>query len=350
MRLRHLALGLLATLTTQAVAAPAPVYRLQTAMPLKGQSPSWDYLTFDAKRGYLFLGRRAEGVTVVDPASSRVVATIENSKGANIALLVPELDRGYTANGDGSTTIFQLSTLKTLQRLSMGEAADAAFFDPATRQVVFTFGDSKELVFFDTATNKVVARLTMAADELEGVAMVGDGTMWVNERDITKLARVDVRTHKLIAEYELPGCTLPTGMAYDRANDRVFVGCKGNAPVLAVVNGATGKIVTTLEIGRGNDGLVYDPATKRIIAANGIDSNIVIVDQTGADTYTLASAFTTRPIARTLAYDPSTRRIFTMSAEGMVDPAKTRNLRAGTFYPNRYFDDSFALLVFAEQR
>ncbi len=348
MSLRHFALAFLAALTT--AAAPAPVYRLQTVIPLKGKAPSWDYLTFEAKRGYVFLGRRAEGVTVVDPATSRVVATIANSQGANIALLVPDLDRGYTANGDGSTTIFQLSTLKTQQRLSMGEAADAASYDPVTRQVVFTFGDSKELVFLDTATNTVVARLAMQAEELEGVAMVGDGTMWVNERDIAKLARVDIRTHKLIAEYKLPGCTLPTGLAYDRANDRVFVGCKGDAPVLTVVNGATGAIVATLEIGRGNDGLVYDGATRRIIASNGIDGNMVIVDQTSADSYALASAFTTRPIARTLAYDPATRRIFTMTAEGMVDPLLRRNPRAKGFSPNRYYDDSLVLLVFAEQR
>ena len=38
-----------------------------------------------------------------------------------------------------------------------------------------------------------------------------------------------------------------------------------------------------------------------------------------------------------------------MTAEGKVDPAKPRNLRAGTFYPNGYFDDSFVLLTYEEQ-
>ena len=38
-----------------------------------------------------------------------------------------------------------------------------------------------------------------------------------------------------------------------------------------------------------------------------------------------------------------------MTAEGMVDPTKKRNLRAGSFYPNRYYDDSFTLLTYSEQ-
>jgi DNA-binding beta-propeller fold protein YncE len=329
--------------------AASSAFRLTSQLALPGTSPSWDYLSYDPARAYLFLGRRAAGVSVIDSRANRFVTTIADSEGANIALLVPQLDRGYTANGDGSTTIFQLSTLKTLERVHLGEAADAAFFDPVTRQIVFTFGDSKELIYLDPKTNRASAHLAMAAEELEGVAMGGDGTLWVNERDITKIAHVDNRTHKLIAEYDLPGCTMPTGLAFDEAHKRLFVGCKGEKPVLAVVDANNGRVVTTVEIGRGNDGVVYDPATRRIFTANGLDGNIVVIEQASADSYKFVSAFTTRPIARTLAYDPGSRRIFTMTAEGVVDPAKERNLRAGTFYPNRYYDNSFTLLTYSEQ-
>lgn len=94
---------------------------------------------------------------------------------------------------------------------------------------------------------------------------------------------------------------------------------------------------------------MYDAANHRILTSNGVEGNVVIIDQVNADTYKFAGAFTTRPLARTLAYDPATHRLFTMTAEGMVDPAKARNLRAGSFYPNGYFDDSFVLLTYKEQ-
>lgn len=332
-----------------AAAQAAPGYRLESAVALKGASPGWDYVTVDPSRSYLFLGRRREGITVYDAAAGKVVTTIENSDRANIAALVPEVDRGYTANEDGTTTVFQLSTLKTLARTKLGEAADSAFYEPVTGQLAFTLGDSKELVFVAAKTGAITGRLAMGAEELEGAAADGQGFLYVNERDKNLVAKVDARSRTVVATWPVKGCVMPTGMAIDRSAMRLFIGCKGAHPVLAVVDARTGKVVATPEIGRGNDGVVYDPATRRVFTSNGLDGNIVVLDQKGPDTYALAGAITTRPIARTMAFDPKTRKIYTVTAEGVVDPAKPINRRAGSFYPNRYFDDTFTLLTYAPQ-
>jgi DNA-binding beta-propeller fold protein YncE len=316
---------------------------------LKGRAPSWDYLTFDAKRSYLFLGRRDAGVTVYDTAKMQPVGQIERSEGANGATLVPEFDRGYTANGDGSTTVFRLSTLKTLDRIKLGDSADNAFYEPTTKQLVFTMGDSKALTFVDAKTGDVTGRLHMEAEELEGVAADGKGSLFVIERDVGKIAKVAAAQRAVTEEWPIAGCDLPTGLALDHANGRLFVGCKGDKPVLTVMDSASGRVVAQPEIGRGNDGVVYDAEARRIFASNGIDGNIVIFDQVDPDSYKLVQAVTTRPIARTMTLDPKTKKIYTMTAQGMVDPAKPVNRRAGAFYPNTFFDDTFTLLVFAPQ-
>ncbi|HEY8005088.1 MAG TPA: hypothetical protein VIE16_12710 [Phenylobacterium sp.] len=336
-----------AALGACAAAHGAPGYRLESAVTLKGASPGWDYVTVDPARAYLFLGRRKEGVTVFDAASGKVVGAIENSKMANIATLVPEADRGYTANEDGTTTVFQLSTLKTLDRIKLGEAADSAFYEPVTGQLAFTLGDTRELVFVAAKTGAIAGRLAMDAEELEGAAADGRGFLYINERDKNLVAKVDVRARKVVARWPTRGCTMPTGMAIDRATMRLFIGCKGPHPVLAVMNARTGKVVAAPEIGRGNDGVVWDAATRRVFAAGGLDGNIVVYEQKGPDSYSLGGAITTRPIARTLALDPKSRKLYTMTAEGIVDPAKPVNKRAGSFYPNRYFDDTFTVLTYA---
>jgi DNA-binding beta-propeller fold protein YncE len=332
-----------------AAAPVTPVYHLQSEIRLKGAAPGWDYVAFEAARNRLFLGRRKDGVTVVDAASGRVAGAIANSAGANFALPVPALGRGYTANEDGSTTVFALDSLATIARVKLGEAVDAAFFDPVTKLIVFTDGDHRRLILLDPATNAAAGAIAMPAEELEGSATAGDGTLWVNERDKDRIAHVDLKARKVIAEFPLPGCSQPTGLAYDLAAARLFVGCKGSAPVLAVVDATTGRVVARIAIGRGNDGVAWDPTRKRIFTANGIDGNVVMIDQSGPDIYRFAGAFTTRPIARTLAEDPATGRVFTMTASGIVDPARPRNLKAGAFYPNRYLDDTFVLLTYAPQ-
>lgn len=349
MRITWLA-GLLAAVAIAPCSAEAAVnLKLKSAVTLKGASPSWDYVTFDPARSYLFLGRRQAGITVMDANTGAVVGAVENSEGANVAALAPDFGRGYTANGDGTTTIFDLATLKAISRVKLAEAVDSAFYEPVSRQMVFTAGDTKELVFVDAASGKVTGRLSMPAEELEGVAIAGDGTLFVNERDIDKIAKVDARSRKTLAQWAIPGCKMPTGLAMDRANQRLFIGCKSEHPVLVVMDARSGKVVATHEIGRGNDGVVYDPQAKRVYTANGVDGNLVIFDQLGPNRYKFVGAVTTRPLARTLAFDPKTQRLFTMTAEGVVDPAKPINRRAGSFYPNKFVDDTFTVLTYAPE-
>jgi DNA-binding beta-propeller fold protein YncE len=136
-------------------------------------------------------------------------------------------------------------------------------------------------------------------------------------------------------------------MAIDRAGRRIFVGCRGAKPVLSVIDIDSGKVVATLDIGRGNDGVIFDPETRRIYTSAGVDANLVIYEQVNPDTYKLVEATTTRPYARTMALDPKTKRVYMVAAEGIADPAKKVNTSVATFYPNRYHPDTFTVLTYA---
>jgi DNA-binding beta-propeller fold protein YncE len=322
-------------------------YHLESAVTLKGAAPDWDYVTLDPARGYLFIGRRGDGVTVFDVHTKKAVRNIDKSEDANAIAVIPEFDRGYTINGDGTTTVFQLSTLKLIDRIKIGEDADSAFYDPVTKQLAFTMGDSKKIAFVDAKTGKVVGELPMDSKKLDGTVPDGEGNMFMALRDRNSVARIDVAQRKVTADWKTAPCEEPTGIAFDKANKRIFVGCRGKSPVLAVLDSDSGKVITTLEIGRGNDGVIYDPATHKVYTSNGVDGNLVIYDQVNPDTYKLAEATTTRPYARTMALDPKTKKIYLVTAEGTADPAKKINKAVAPFYPNRYFPDTFTVLTFA---
>ena len=322
-------------------------YHLESAVTLKGAAPDWDYVTLDPARGYLFIGRRGDGVTVFDVRAKKTVRNIDKSEDANAIAVIPEFDRGYTINGDGTTTVFQLSTLKFIDRVKIGEDADSAFYDPVTKQLAFTMGDSKKIAFVDAKTGKVVGELPMDSKKLDGTVPDGEGNMFMALRDRNSVAKIDVAQRKVTADWKTAPCEEPTGIAFDKANKRIFVGCRGKNPVLAVLDSDSGKVITTLEIGRGNDGVIYDPATHKIYTSNGVDANLVIYDQVSPDTYKLAEATTTRPYARTIALDPKTKKIYLVTAEGTADPAKKINKAVAPFYPNRYFPDTFTVLTFA---
>jgi DNA-binding beta-propeller fold protein YncE len=342
-----LAFAVLGITAFAAAAQAQQFYHLESAVALKSAAPDWDYVTLDPARGYLFIGRRGDGVTVFDVHTKKVVRNIDKSEDANAVVLIPEFDRGYTINGDGTTTIFQLSTLKTIDRAKVGEDADSAFYDPTTKQLAFTMGDSKKIAFVDAKTGKVVGELPMESKKLDGTVPDGEGNMFMALRDRNAVAKIDAKQRKLIGEWKTAPCEEPTGIAFDKANKRIFVGCRGKNPVLAVLDSDSGNLVTTLEIGRGNDGVIYDPATHKVYTSNGVDGNLVIYDQVNADTYKLAEATTTRPYARTMALDPKTKKIYFVTAEGTADPSKKINKGVAPFYPNRYFADTFTVLTYA---
>lgn len=337
-------------MSASSFAADAPAtkfYHLESTTVLKGKSPDWDYVALDATRPYLFIGRRDDGAAVFDLAKKQVVKALEDSEGAGAIRLVPEFDLGYTANEDGSSTMFKLSTLKTIKRVPFGKDSDSVFYDPKSKQLVFTMGDSHALAFMDAKTGTVAGTLPVDANKIDGSAPDGEGNMFVALRDKNKVIKVDVAQRKMLAEYPTDGCVQPTGLDYDPASKRVFVGCRSEKPVLAVLDAGSGKVVTTLPIGHGVDGVVFDPATREIYTSNGVDANLVIYRQETPDSYKLVEAATTRPYARTMALDPKTKKVYTVTAEGVADPAKKINTAVTTFYPNTYYDNTFTVLTYA---
>ncbi|HKE41529.1 MAG TPA: YncE family protein [Casimicrobiaceae bacterium] len=331
-----------------ASATPAGAfYRLESAVTLKSEKPDWDYVTLDVARGHLFIGRRGEGAIVYDVNSRKVLRTIDKSDDAGAIVLVPEFDRGYTANEDGTTTIFQLSTLKTIDRMKFGADSDSGFYDPVTKQIAFTMGDSGAVAFIDAKTGKVLDTMKVDSKKLDGTAPDGDGNLLMALRDKNLVVKIDVAQRKIAAQWPTTGCEQPTGLAYDKEHKRIFVGCRGSKSVLAVMDADSGQVITTVDIGRGNDGVIYDASTHRIYASNGVDANLVIYEQVDPNTYKLIEATTTRPYARTMALDPKTKKVYLVTAEGTADPAAKINKGVATFYPNKYFPDTFTVLTYA---
>jgi len=105
---------------------------------------------------------------------------------------------------------------------------------------------------------------------------------------------------KVLASWPLAPCEGPTGIAYDRATNRIFSGC-GKTSV--VVDPASGKVVATIANGDGVDALGWDAAQKLIYIPAGRDSNVTVVHQDGPDKYTVVATVATMRGAKTISVD-----------------------------------------------
>jgi len=344
----QLKLAALAILTWASLPAQQ-FYQLESALTIKSPtSPSWDYLTYDSAHDQLLIARRDDGILIYDAKAKKLTGAIEDSKGGNSTVLLPEFDRGYIVKQDGTLLIIQASTLKKIGSVSVGNNADNAFYDPATQQLLVTQGDSSQVTFVDAKSGALTGVLKIDSESIEGAAADGEGNFYTALRDRDKVVKIDARAHALVAEWKIGKHIKPNGVAYDPANKRLFVTTRGDNPALLVYD-PSGQIVAEQTIGLNNDSIVFDPGTKKIYTANGWDATLVIINQVDANTYKLAEAATTRPWARTMALDPKTKTVYLVTAEGTVDPSKPWKTSVAPFYPNKYFKDTFTLLTYTRK-
>lgn len=104
-------------------------------------------------------------------------------------------------------------------------------------------------------------------------------------------------------------CHTPRALAVDSKDNRVFAAC--NNLKMAVLNPASGDVVTTLPIGPDPDGMGYDPDRGLIFSANGgAQGSLTVIRRDATDGYDVVQTLATRQKARTLAVDSSTSQVY----------------------------------------
>lgn len=294
------------------LAAPAPSagYSILKKIPIPGQG-SWDYLTVDeaARRLYVSHGTQVE---VLDVDSETLVGSVAKTLGVHGIAVSPEFGRGFVSNGQSSTvTIFDLKTLKPIADVPTGKKPDAIIFDPATSRVFAFNGGSNSATAIDAATGKVAGTIDLGGGP-EFAAADGNGFVYDNLEDESLVLKIDSRKLTVEKRWPTAPCSSPSSMAMDRANHRLFLGCRSK--VMAVMNADTGQIITTLPIGDHVDATAFDAETKLIFNSNG-EGTITVIREESPDKYSAVETVKTLPRAKTMALDPKTHRLFLSTAE-----------------------------------
>ena len=326
-----------------AIATPAFAFdgwHQESATAIPSKNAGYDYISFDAKTNRVFLGHRKEGLQIFDVANKKLIKVLEGTAehSSNGALLLPEHDLGIANNEDGTITPFKLSTLEAKEALKLAEGIDTSHYDSGSKRIVVNTSagkDGTELIVLEVPSLNKVGTIKVSTVKAEHAEGDGKGNFYLASRDPAKLYRIDVKNLKVTAEWETPGCAQTNSLAYDAANNRIFLGCRGSdkvKPSLAVVNADNGEVIYTTEIGANNDGVIFDQETRRIFASNGNSANINVIEQIDANTYKPLESLSTHPTVKTIAYDQKNKRLFAMGAETSMD-LQTKKV---TIMPNSF--------------
>jgi DNA-binding beta-propeller fold protein YncE len=319
-----------------AVAAAGPGYHVIKTYRLGGEG-GWDYLTLDSASRHLYISH-ATRVEVIDADSGKAVGEIADTPGVHGVALDTAAGRGFVSNGrEGTVSIFDMRTLKTLNKVKVGDNPDAILYDPASKRV-FTFnGRSHDATALDAAKGEVVGTIKLDGKP-EFAVSDGKGGVFVNIEDKSELVSFDPYKLVVKARWPLAPCEEPSGLAMDHKNRRLFSGCD---KLMAIVDADSGKVVSTLPICDGVDATAYDDET-HLAFASCHDGKMTVIREESPDEFSVAETVTTQEGARTMALDPKTHNVFTVTAKFGPPPAPTadRPHPRPTILP-----DSFVVLV-----
>jgi YVTN family beta-propeller protein len=302
---------------------------LSAAIPAHAQNPftvqdkwiiggegGWDYLLADpgAHRLYVTHGPRVE---VLDTTTGKSIGAITGLKGTHGVALDEDGKFGYISDsGLNAVVVFDRKTFATVATIPSGTGPDGIVYEPVTKTVWSFNGRSKDATVIDTATRKVIATIALPGRP-EFPAADGTGLVFDNIEDKNEIVRLDAKTLKLTATWPLDGLESPSGLAIDPDGKRLFAVCDGKK--MAVLDYTTGKVLAKPDIGDGPDAAGYDPKNKLAFSSNG-EGTVSIVDTT---TYKTVQTLKTEPRARTMAFDSSNGKVYTVTAKFGPAPAPT---------------------------
>lgn len=263
-----------------------------------------DYLTAEPGTGRVFVSRGTH-VMVVDGATGKVLGDIPDTPRTHGIALVAGAHHGFITNGGDSTvTMFDLASLAVIKKIRVATGGlDGIMYDDFSGHIILT-NHSRPIgtvVALDPASGDIVGTVELEDNSPEGAASDGKGKIFVNNEGKSTIQVIDDKKLAVLASWPLAPCEGPTGIAYDRASNRIFSGCSKTS---VVVDPTSGKIVATIANGDGVDALGWDAAEKLIYIPAGRDSNVTVVHEDAPDRYRVLATVATFRGAKTITVDP----------------------------------------------
>lgn len=225
-------------------ASPAAALSVLQTIPV-GPAPFGVVQTPD---GLLYVSNNGTNtVSVVDPSTLTVAATITVGRGPGEIAVDPTANRAYVANfSDRTVSVVDLATRAVVRTLSPGGLGVAV--DPALGRLYAT--SATALTVFDTTSLLPVATLTaptgtgfwgVAVDTVRHLGYVGDLSG-------TGVFVVDLQTNAVVTTIPVGG-KVRFALATDPANGRVFVGTDVSDGLFVAIDSNTNAVLSTVHLG-----------------------------------------------------------------------------------------------------
>lgn len=316
-----------------AFAAP-PNYKLANKIKIGGAG-RWDYVFVDSANHRLYVSHMSQ-VEVIDTNTDKLVGTIMGTTGVHGIAIANDLGRGFISDGgDNDVTVFDLKTLAVISKVKTGQNPDSIIYEPVSRRVYTFNGRSADATAIDAKTGNVIAASIPLGGKPEFAQVDGKGHIFVNNEDKNEVMQVNAADALVAKRYSISPCDSPSGLAID-PKGRLYSVCENK--LMIVSDPAAGKVLATVPIGQGADGVAFDDGYA--FASNGADGTITMVGETAPDKFEAVATIPSQRSARTIGADSKAHKLYLPGAEFATSGDKDKKGRPPVL------PDSFMVMVF----
>ena len=177
---------------------------------------------------------------------------------------------------DGAVYLFDAASGAKLTSIKCGKASKGLKISPDGKEVYVANEAGNSVSVVDLLSRKVVA--TIPTDEMpHNVRFRGDGKIaYVTLQGGAGLAVIDTKQRKIIKVIPTPGIETPHNLDLSKDESHVYI--RDVANQVGVLELATGKMQTRIEVGNGHAGIDVLPNGKYIATGAIADDYVTIID------------------------------------------------------------------------
>lgn len=225
----------------------------------------------------------------------------------------------FVANGgNGDGYFYDAHRFTKTGSIHLGSDADDVRYDSVENRVYVGYGQGG-MAIIDAKTHKLISNIKLPGHPESFQVDKKLNRLYVNIPDAKMVGVIDLKTASFVARWTKSNLTANFPMAVDPQLHRVFVGYRHPAR-LVVLDGRTGKDISTMAMAGDADDLYYNSKTSEIYASGG-DGYLSVYQQQGQGTYKQVANMLTRKGARTSLFIPQQQLLVVAAPAGSSKPA-----------------------------
>jgi DNA-binding beta-propeller fold protein YncE len=308
------------------ISAQVNPYKVINTVKVGGEG-GFDYLTADSIDRRLYIARSGQGgrLTIFNLDTLAPAGEIANVS-AHGAVVDVKTGHGFASSNP--VAMFDAKTATLIKTIPAEGSPDGYLDDPYNNRVYIWSHRAPNATVLNAKDGSILGTLDLGGAPEQAVTD-GKGHIYVDLEDKASIAVIDARNMKVTGTYSLEGkgdgCA---GLAIDTKNNILFAACR-NPQVMVILSATDGKVITTLPIGTGCDGAVFNQATMEAFSSQG-DGTLTIIKENSQTSFVVEQTVQTPIRAKTITLDTRTGHLLLMTAEYGPAPVPAATAAPGT--------------------